>query len=369
MEKSKIHQIQLSKLLFTQNWEDPESDHRALDIKPGETMMTITSGGCNTLGFLSKAPGKIFGIDINGSQNWQMELKVESMRAFSHSEYLAFLGLTPSSTRWADYQRIRPKLSEEAQVFWDAKKSIVNKGFLINGRFERFVKIAGKAVRVLQGGKAVRGLFDCSTLEEQQRYYERHWKKGVMRYIFKLFFNKKMLAKRGLDADYFHFDDGASSFAESFHNRFQKALRDIPANSNYFLSIYLMGKYHSLSEVPLYLQKDHYGEIKERLGHIQLVTQDAKKWLASMPDESIDCYSLSNICELMSLEDVERLFTEVVRTARPGARICFRNLMVPREIPDSLSKIIRKDARLSGELLAMDRSFVYGKVAAYRIVK
>ena len=68
--KEEIHQIQFQKLLFTQNWEDPALDKQALAIKSGDKILTITSGGCNTLGFLIDDPETIYAIDINGSQNW-----------------------------------------------------------------------------------------------------------------------------------------------------------------------------------------------------------------------------------------------------------------------------------------------------------
>ena len=52
MKKKNKDQIELHKLIYTVNWEDPEADHKALAIRPGETVLTITSGACNTLGFL-----------------------------------------------------------------------------------------------------------------------------------------------------------------------------------------------------------------------------------------------------------------------------------------------------------------------------
>ena len=87
---SAIHQIQIQKLLFTQNWEDPELDRQALKIQPNETMMTITSGGCNTIGFLLQDPEIIYAVDINPSQKWLMELKMESFRQLTHDEVLQF---------------------------------------------------------------------------------------------------------------------------------------------------------------------------------------------------------------------------------------------------------------------------------------
>ena len=176
-----------------------------------------------------------------------------------------------------------------------------------------------------------------------------------------------MLAKRGLVADYFHFDDGSKSFADSFYNRSRKAFRNIPIAGNYFLSLYLLGKYQGNEQVPAYLKKENFNVIKSRVDRIRIITSDAQGWLDEMPAASIDCFALSNICELMSEKDTLRLFTAVKRTATNGARIIFRNLMIPREVPVSLKEQIVKDEQLSQLLYDKDRSFVYGKVAAYKI--
>jgi len=55
------------------------------------------------------------------------------------------------------------------------------------------------------------------------------------------------------------------------------------------------------------------------------------------------------------------------RTARTGARVIFRNLMTPRKVPETSTGKIVKDELLSKQIYVNDRSFVYGKVAAYDI--
>jgi S-adenosylmethionine-diacylglycerol 3-amino-3-carboxypropyl transferase len=368
-EQDKIHQIQLQKLLFTQNWEDPISDHKALRIQSGEVLLTITSGGCNTLGFLLRNPQSIYSVDINGSQNWQMELKMAAIRKLDSTGFLQFLGVKDVQNRVLVYEKLRPELSAEAQIFWDAKKDIIAKGFLGQGRFEKFVKMVGALIRFLQGHKKVEQLFAEKDLSAQQKFYDNSWDTLQMRLLFRTLFNKYILARRGLNADYFHFDDGSSSFSQSFYYRLKKALREIPIKGNYFLSVYLLGKYRNEEEMPEYLLPKNFEAIRLGLTRINLITKDAQSWLESLPDESIDCFALSNICELMSLEETERMFRQIYRTSRKGGRVIFRNLMIPREVPDSMSALIVKDEELSKELLATDRSFVYSKVAAYIVNK
>ena len=71
----------------------------------------------------------------------------------------------------------------------------------------------------------------------------------------------------------------------------------------------------------------------------------------------------------MSEKDTLRLFTAITRTARENSRIIFRNLMVPRDVPDSLKQQIIKNEELSRFIYNNDRSFVYGKVVAYEFSK
>jgi S-adenosylmethionine-diacylglycerol 3-amino-3-carboxypropyl transferase len=136
---------------------------------------------------------------------------------------------------------------------------------------------------------------------------------------------------------------------------------------NYFLSLYLLGKYRDDQEVPAYLKRENYEIIKSRIDRIQIHTAEAQSWLDSMPQQSVDCFALSNICELMSEKDTKQLFTAVSKTARDGARIIFRNLMIPREPPAELKDQIVKDETLSRKIYENDRSFVYGKVMAYTV--
>ncbi len=368
MEKEK-NQVPLFKLVFTHNWEDPQSDIEALKIKSKDALLAITSGGCNVLGFLLFDPEIIYSIDINPAQSYLLELKIAAIKSLDFAEFISFAGLKEHEDRLILYKKIKPLLNKEALEYWDRNEKVLSHGFIMSGKYERFIKLAGKFLNLLQGRKRVLGLFKEKTKEEQEIYFDNVWNTKRFHYLFKILFNKRMLAKRGLATDYFHFDDGSKSFAESFYNRSKKAFRNIPVKGNYFLSLYLLGKYSNVNEVPAYLKKENFELIKSRIDRIKIITAEAQDWLDSMPADSIDCFALSNICELMSEKDTTRLFTAVHRTARKSARVIFRNLMIPREVPDLLQEYIVKDEQLSRNIYENDRSFVYGKVAAYVVHK
>lgn len=367
--KKEINQVPLFKLVFTHNWEDPESDHAALKISKGDTVLGITSGGCNILGFLKFDPSEIYCIDINPAQSYLLELKIAAIKALGYDDFIAFMGLVHHDDRVALYELSKIHLSNSALDYWDGQLNILAEGLIMNGKYEKFIRVAGKFIRLLQGKKRVQGLFSKKSKEEQESYFDDHWNTNRIRYLFRLLFNKRILARRGLVADYFHFDDGSKSFAESFFNRHRKAIRNIPVRGNYFLALYLMGKYYNQDEVPEYLKMENFELIKSRVDRIRIFTGDAQSWLDTIPAGSIDCFALSNICELMSEKDTNRLFDAVHRTGRNNSRVVFRNLMIPREVPEYLRQTIVKDEKLSKELQFTDRSFVYGMVAAYTVNK
>ncbi len=363
------NQVSLFKLVFTHSWEDPESDHVALKIKDNETVMAITSGGCNVLGFLIFNPEIIYTIDINPTQSYLLELKIAAIKSLSFDDFISFAGLKAHYNRLYLYEKMKPFLSPQATKFWDNQKYILTHGFIMNGKYERFIRLSGRFLNLLQGHKKVQGLFVDKSKEEQEIYYDKIWNTKRFHYLFKVLFNKRMLAKRGLVGDYFHFDDGSKSFADSFYNRSKKAFRNLPVKGNYFLSLYLLGKYRNENEVPDYLQRGNFGVIKSRIDRVKIITAEAQEWLHAMPDDSIDCFALSNICELMSDKDTSRLFAAVSQTAKNNARVIFRNLMIPRDVPEEFKDQIVKNDSLSRHIYENDRSFVYGKVAAYTIKK
>ncbi len=51
-------------LVYAQIWEDPAVDMEALAITPDSHVVTIASGGCNVLSYLTADPAKITAVDL-----------------------------------------------------------------------------------------------------------------------------------------------------------------------------------------------------------------------------------------------------------------------------------------------------------------
>src|SRR5258707_1579248 len=77
------------RLVYTQIWEDPEADLAALGLPIGSTIVTISSGGCNALSYLTARPAQAYAVDLNESHLSLLKLNLAALRAFCI--YAAFL--------------------------------------------------------------------------------------------------------------------------------------------------------------------------------------------------------------------------------------------------------------------------------------
>jgi len=56
-------------LVYNTCWEDPAVDRQALELGPSDTVMVITSAGCNALDYALDEPRAIHAVDANPRQN------------------------------------------------------------------------------------------------------------------------------------------------------------------------------------------------------------------------------------------------------------------------------------------------------------
>src|ERR671922_2849938 len=61
----RLFALAFSGLVYPQIWEDPEVDMAALDLGPGKRILTIASGGCNVMSYLTASPAGISAVDLN----------------------------------------------------------------------------------------------------------------------------------------------------------------------------------------------------------------------------------------------------------------------------------------------------------------
>ena len=129
-----------------------------------------------------------------------------------------------------------------------------------------------------------------------------------------------------------------------------------PHNTSHW---YLTGRFPHLEAAHPYLSSAGHAVLAERADRFRFVAADVETFLRDCEPGSFSAFNYSNIFEYLDADTHRRILELTVRAARPGARICYWNLLVPRWRPDELADRIDRDEAFAARLHAGDRSFVY----------
>src|SRR5207237_7588177 len=106
-------------LVYNTCWEDPRLDRAALEIKPSDDILVITSAGCNALDYVLCEPNHVYAVDMNPRQNALLDLKIAAIKTLEFEDFFRLFGygFHPEARRL--YQRrMRPVLCEWSQIWW-----------------------------------------------------------------------------------------------------------------------------------------------------------------------------------------------------------------------------------------------------------
>lgn len=123
--------------------------------------------------------------------------------------------------------------------------------------------------------------------------------------------------------------------------------------------------------MPRYLTEENYLKIKENADRAEVFHTSITDFLASQPQESLDCYVFLDAQDWMNDEQLNELWREVVRTGAPGARVIFRTAGEDSPLtealePETLAKF-HYDPSLSAPAVEKDRSSIYGGFHVYTL--
>ena len=111
-------------IIYNVSWEDPRIDCELLDIGNTDTILMLTSGGCNVLDMALEGAAKVVAADLNPRQNALLELKCVAVKALQYEEFFALFAKSNEALFREVYPtRLRPLLSEPAREFWDENAS------------------------------------------------------------------------------------------------------------------------------------------------------------------------------------------------------------------------------------------------------
>jgi S-adenosylmethionine:diacylglycerol 3-amino-3-carboxypropyl transferase len=118
--------------------------------------------------------------------------------------------------------------------------------------------------------------------------------------------------------------------------------------------------------MPEYLREDGFARIKHALKTVRLnvINGDMASVLRAAPPRYFDGYSLSDISAYLSHEAFGETIEQVVRTARPRARLCSRGVFYHRPfLPEHASRLAH-DHEVEQRLERDDHAMVHCFAAA-----
>jgi S-adenosylmethionine-diacylglycerol 3-amino-3-carboxypropyl transferase len=356
-------------IVFNMSWEDPEMDRRAFNLTSSDTVISITSAGCNPLNFLCQSPRKLISIDSNPAQTALLELKLAAIETVDHETFFdIFAARKPARVLQVYRARLRPRLSPRAQEFWDRKLWIVARDLYEIGRNGLFFRILRNYLKVI--GIDIRKqdrFFECRTLAEQTAWYHEHIAPRLWRGSSKLFvYFRPFMYLAGVHPNQFRLVDGRHDMFEYVKERIEYALTKVPIYDNYFMSVAVTGRMRG-DRVPPYLLKQNFSTLRRNLDRVLVVNGWLGPFLDSQAPGSIHKFNLLDIFDWMPPHVMESTLHSVLRAAAPNATLIYRSGSYQLEPPPSVLNRLAPREELARELFATDRSATYGSFYIYDI--
>ena len=345
--------------------EDSGSEIKVLIPQAGKRLVSICASGGRVLNLLQDGAEEVWAVDVNPSQTHLLELKVAGMRALDHADFLSFMGVRDSQRRLDVYDSLRPALSAGARDYFDSKPFLVERGALYQGSLERFFsRYVATAARLLRP-RWVRRLFACTDLAEQRRLLPG-WHGPLWRLVAKTICRRGFFSFFSHEPGFWRFLPPDLKLHERIFGNVERYLDHHLARDNHLLWLVFFGRYHDEGVMPEYLREDGFSRIKRALPSVRLhvVNGDIASVLRGAPPQYFDGYSLSDISAYLSHESFGETIEQVVRTARPRARLCSRGVFYHRPFFPEHACRLEHDHAVEERLERDDHAMVHSFAAA-----
>jgi len=354
-----------SGLRYAQCWEDADILLEALDIRPGQTCLSIASAGDNTLAMIARVPARVIALDMSQAQLAALELRVAAYRELSQPELLVLMGSSPGQGREQLYRRCRSQLSESARSFWDGQSESIRRGIGGAGKFERyFAAFRTRILPLVHSRSRVEKLLAGGTKEMRTAFYNEEWNTWRWRLFFHTFFSRFIMGRFGRDPSCFKYVEG--SVADRILERTRYALTELNPAENPYAQWILTGRH--TSALPYALRPENFDSIRNHLDRLEWHNRSIEDFLDMEKGAPIHCFNLSDIFEYMSPESFEWLLGRIARAGTSGGRLAYWNMLAERHRSDSMRALLRPLGDLASNLHARDKAFFYSTFVVEEII-
>jgi S-adenosylmethionine-diacylglycerol 3-amino-3-carboxypropyl transferase len=347
-----------SAIRYAQVWEDADILRAGLATRPGDRCLSIASAGDNAIALLLDDPAEVLAVDLSTAQLACVALRVAAYRSLEHEELLELMGSRPSARRLELYRRCATcgGLDADARSFWDARPELVAAGIGAAGRFERYFALFRRwCLPLVASRRTIEDLLVPRARAERERFHRERWDSWRWRLLFRVFFSRFAMGRLGRDPEFFRYVEG--DVAARIMVRARHALVELDPSRNPYLAWILLGRH--AAALPCALRPEHFETIRARI--------DRLHWTCMPIEDALDergrwdRFNASDIFEYMAPAASERLLARMADAGRPGGRIAYWNMLVPRSRPESLADRLRPLDDEARRLFAEDKAFFYAR--------
>ncbi len=370
--------------VYPQIWEDPEVDLDAMGLISTSRVFMISSGGCNIMNDLTVGPESITAVDLNPAHIALARLKIAAVKYLpDYDSFFRFFGEADAPSNVELYEKyLRPHLDPVTRDYWDSYKfglgrrvNYFTQNIYRYGLLGRFIGTVHFLARLY--GKDPRVMLTAQTMTDQKRLFDEHlaplFNKRFIRFLCSLPIS---LFSLGIPPAQFDALKGAPNahMADVLKARLQRLACDYDIKDNYFAWQAFGRGYDRINRraVPRYLKRENFDTLRANADRVHLHHLSLTDYLETQSPNTFDRYVFLDAQDWMNDEQLNALWTQVVRTARPDARVIFRTAGADSILPgrvrkDILSQFIY-DPETCKKWSAQDRSSIYGGFHMYQMI-
>lgn len=370
-------------MVYPQIWEDPCVDIAALRIRADSRIVTIASGGCNVMSYLLEDPERIDAVDLNPAHVALLRLKLAAAQHLPDEEtFFSFFGHANDARNIAAYDTyLRPQLDETTRKHWDSRTMLgqrrirlFQRNFYRFGLLGRFIGLVHALA--LMHGRNPRQILTARTEAEMRWLFDHTIGSLFDKKLVRALCNSPV-SLYGLGIPPAQYDALASeannNMAGLIRDRLERLACGFDIKDNYF-AWQAFGRGYDREHrqaVPPYLKPSTFPTLQDRAERVHAQLESVTVFLRNQPDASRDRYILLDAQDWMTSVQLTELWSEITRTARPGARVIFRtgasDSPLLGAVPDQILGRWRYHDAESRAYLEQDRSSIYGGFHLYSL--
>jgi len=352
-------------LVYNTCWEDPRLDRVALGLRPDDTVLVITSAGCNALDYILTAPRPVYAVDVNPRQNALLDLKLAGIRNLDFETFFAMFGEGRLPDAGRVYRnRLCGELGPWSQKYWDRHIRFFDgrrRPFYFRGTSGTFARLMNTYIdRVARLRPWLNAILEADNLERQRQIYEEHlrdrfWSRSV-RFAIRRDATLSLVGvppvqRSRVESQY------AGGVWQYVQDCVEAVFARLPLADNYFWRVYITGRY-SRTCCPEYLKPENFEKLKGGLADRISTHTDSVEGFLVKHDVPISRFVLLDHMDWLAGKQFPRLEAEwqaIVDRATPGARVIWRSGGLRSDFVDRVQVTIRGRTRQLGELLTYHR--------------